>query len=206
MDDRELEYARRYRAKDPDAYRARNAAYAREWRAKPENLERARESNRQSRLRAKAADPEGYAERVKARYAKWLAQPGNAELDRERKRAQASGWRKSRRGLTREDQHDYWLARGGLCDLCGLPYEDPILPDAWRGTVVDHEHGHCKSIVGCSGCVRGQGHRVCNVVEGVVAKALALGMLSEVVGPLSEYLADPPMRRWLQHRGTFSER
>ena len=67
-------------------------------------------------------------------------------------------------------------------------------------TVVDHEHGHCGNAVGCLACVRGQGHRTCNVMEGSIRKAILLGIVTNIEGPLREYLADPPMRKWAEGR------
>jgi hypothetical protein len=63
-------------------------------------------------------------------------------------------------------------------------------------TVVDHDRDHCSNKIGCIDCVRGQGHRVCNVAEGVIQKAMRLGIITGVTGPLVQYLADPPFQQW----------
>lgn len=72
---------------------------------------------------------------------------------------------------------------------------------SWKNTVVDHDHDHCANKIGCIGCVRGQGHRVCNVIEGHIKLALELGLITGIWGPLADYLSDPPMQRWLRERG-----
>lgn len=171
------------------------AVYMREWRAK--NIERVRANERASQARIREADPEEYKRRARERYERWLAKGDNREREMARVR---KGVRVSRRGLTKRDRHDYWLARRGLCDFCQRSYADPDLPGSWKTTVVDHDHDHCDNKIGCIGCVRGQGHRVCNVIEGAVKKALDLGLITGIWGPLADYLSDPPMQRWLRER------
>lgn len=149
-------------------------------------------------LRRKAADPEAFNAAARERYRKWLEKPGNRERDRARTNRQ--GVRMSRRGLSLADRHDYWQWHGGMCDFCNLPYPDPALPGSWKHAVVDHDHDHCDNKIGCIGCVRGQGHRVCNVVEGHIKLALEMGLITAIDGPLVRYLADPPMQRWLSER------
>jgi hypothetical protein len=172
-----------------------HAVYMRGWRAK--NIDKARAIERASQARQKAADPEGFRERANARYQKWLAKPGNREREAMRVRP---GVRRSRRGLSPGERHDYWVYRDGRCDMCGADYPDPAVTGSWKFTVVDHDHAHCPYKIGCIGCVRGQGHRVCNVVEGHIKLALDMGLITAIDGPLVEYLADPPMQRWLRER------
>lgn len=185
--------------------RARNTAYMREWRNRPENLERQRASHKRSDDRAKARDPEGFRAKARARYVKYMADPANREKQLAASRARYNaGIRSRRRGLTLQDQHDYWLWQDGKCDFCKKPYPDPLAPEStFRHIAVDHDRGHvgCKSpSIGCRECVRGQGHRDCNVAEGFVKKALASGLLTSIAGPLADYLADPPIQRWLAER------
>lgn len=186
---------RRENGQAPDS-----ASEKREWRQRPGNRERERENQRRSIAKRKTADPEGYLAAQRARYAKHIANPENREKHRARGRARYAAGLTRRRGLTIADRHEYWVARGGLCDMCQKPCADPALPGAWKVTVVDHDHDHCKSGIGCLDCVRGQGHRECNVTEGVVRKALASGLLTAAWGPLSAYLADPPMGKWVRGR------
>lgn len=174
------------------------AVYMREWRAR--NLDKAKAIERASVERQKAADPERFRERARARYQRWLEKPENAAKNRQRNRDGYRVWRRTRRGLSIADRHAYWLYQGGLCDMCHQPYPDPATPGSWKHAVVDHDHDHCKYRVGCIGCVRGQGHRPCNVIEGLLKRALAIGIITAIDGPLKEYLADPPMQRWLRER------
>lgn len=182
--------------------RAARAAAMREWRNRPENLERARAGNRASRQRAIEREGEAYHARQRERYRTYISSPEARakKADSQRTRQGAGLYR--RRGLNRLDRHDYWVSRAGLCDFCGSPYPDPLLPGAWKDAVVDHDREHCDRQIGCRECVRAQGHRACNVMEGVVRAAVARGLISGYWGRLNDILTDPPMQRWLATRTT----
>mgnify|MGYP007083472370 CR=1 FL=1 len=79
---------------------------------------------------------------------------------------------------------------GGACDLCGAP-------DA---KYLDHDHGHCPGTIGCAECIRGALCQACNLLEGTIKAALSKGVITEVSGPLAEYLANPPFQRWWGER------
>lgn len=182
--------------------RARRREYMREWRLRPENYERAKATNRASRARAKAADPDSFTHRERQRYAEYIASPDAMakKMAGQRERQAAGLYR--RRGINKQDQHDYWLYRGGLCDFCGKPYPDPLEPNAWKASVVDHDRGHCDRLIGCRDCVRAMGHRSCNVAEGVIRRAVAEGIIDSFTGRLADVIRDRPMQRWLASRTT----
>ena len=173
----------------------RKAVYQRQWREK--NIEHAREIERASQERRKAADPVAFREAARQRYEKWLSSGDNAARERSRRRYGEPHYGSGkRRGLTMAMRHAYWEWRAGLCDFCGKPCNDPAVTGAWKMTVVDHDRAHHArpGSIGCIECVRGQGHRPCNVAEGVIQRSLAQG--TGVTGPLVDYLADPPFQRW----------
>lgn len=185
-----------------EEYRAKRREYMREWRLRPENLERARAFVRRTRERTKAANPEAFTTRERARYQEYMAQPGAREQHRQRGRDARATKMNRRRGLNILDRHDYWLFHGGLCDFCQQPYPDPLEPGAWKNAVVDHDGTHCDRLIGCKGCVRAQGHRSCNVVEGQIKRAMEIGIIDGFTGRLAVVLADKPMQRWLASRTT----
>lgn len=96
-------------------------------------------------------------------------------------------------GLTREEIYIYFLWRQ-KCDLCDhrFPTYSERGPRNW---VVDHDHGHCSTGVGCPDCVRGFLCGACNMMEGMVAKAVRTGWAAPA-GRLADYWADPPFQRW----------
>lgn len=183
-----------------EEYRAHRREYMRQWRLRPENLERARATNRASRKRAKAADPTAFTAKERARYREYIARPEAQRTRYEKQRRSQDAGLYRRRGINNYDRHDYWLFQGGLCDFCGQPYPDPLEPGAWKHSVVDHDRDHCDRLIGCKGCVRAQGHRACNVAEGQIKRAVAIGLIDGFTGRLAVVLAEKPMQRWLASR------
>lgn len=170
--------------------------YTQEWRRESgwyaKNAERLRARQRERHSLA-ANDPE-YRAKKRESYHRW--REANKDREKERKRLGRGLWQLRSHGLTPTQMHGYWAARDGRCDFCDRPYPDPAIG---RPVVaVDHDRAHCEGPTGCIECVRGVGHRECNMMEGWLRKARALGLITDFSGPLAEYLADPPLQRWLR--------
>ena len=71
----------------------------------------------------------------------------------------------------------------GRCDLCGA-----YASGTKHGWSIDHDHDHCAGPTGCIECVRGVLCQQCNIMEGHVASAQERGLITEVLGPLRDYL------------------
>lgn len=180
--------------------RAKRREYMRQWRLRPENNARINADRREAyRERADIGD---FRARERERYKQYIATPEAQAKKLEAQRARQQSGRYRRRGLNLYDRHDYWLHQDGLCDFCGTAYPDPLEPGAWKHSVVDHDRGHCDRKIGCKECVRAQGHRNCNVTEGVIAAAIQRGIIDGFTGRLATVLEERPMQRWLATRAT----
>jgi Recombination endonuclease VII len=84
-----------------------------------------------------------------------------------------------RHGLGRSGVDALLAQQGGVCAICGVPYEDK----PGSRLAIDHDHRHCAGVRGCPVCIRGLLCNRCNNLlrlskEDIDILAKAIGYLS----------------------------
>ena len=69
-----------------------------------------------------------------------------------------------RHGLGRSGVDALLAQQGGVCAICGVPYEDK----PGSRLAMDHDHRHCAGVKGCPICVRGM---LCNADNNIIRLA-----------------------------------
>jgi len=161
---------RRYRARNRDAIRAREALKSDQRRATKrayylKNREVINEKtaqyyrdNRDHLLEAQRAyrqDPVN-RERQKARAAAWYEQNGN--------KVRADVMARFHDGMRPEQWAAMWIEQDGNCYLCGEPMDAG--EKNGRGPHIEHDHSCCGPRKSCSTCRRGLAHADCNAAIG----------------------------------------
>jgi len=130
--------------------RAHQREYQRLRRLDPVFAERERERNRQYSHRRRQ-DPDTRA----TLYAR-TAEYQTSEAGKLSKRKSLL----KRHGITQERFDAIWIDQGGVCRICLIDLET-VIPH------IDHDHGHCSGMHGCSICVRGLLCGPCNKALGL---------------------------------------